>query len=217
MRSSLRHLSQRLEQQGHPASPPTVGRLLRKLGYSLRVNVKKHEASAAHPDRELQFEVLESQKQVFQAAGWPIRSRDTREEGVDWQRAKTPDGPGEKRAEAVNVHDFPHDALMRAVPYGVYDVGSNRGFVYVGTSADTPEFAVTALARWWEDEGRERFPHATQVLILADAGGSNGYRTRSGYRFTCKSSSAIAIDESRDRVSLSNWVFEMESHRASAL
>ena len=88
VRSSLRHLSQRLEEGGHPASPPTVGRLLRKLGYSLRVNVKKHEGSFAHPDRELQFELLESQKQVFQAAGWPIISVDTREERVDWQLPK---------------------------------------------------------------------------------------------------------------------------------
>jgi Rhodopirellula transposase DDE domain len=78
VRSSLRHLSQRLEEGGHPASPPTVGRLLRKLGYSLQVNVKKHEASAAHPDRQQQFEMLENQKQVFQAAGSPIRSRDTK-------------------------------------------------------------------------------------------------------------------------------------------
>ena len=82
---------------------------------------------------------------------------------------------------------------MRAVPYGIYDVGSNRGSVYVGTSADTTEFAVTALARWWEEEGQKLFPHATQLLILADAGGSNGYRTRSGYRSTCKSNSAIAM------------------------
>jgi Rhodopirellula transposase DDE domain len=78
VRSSLRHLSQRLEEAGHPASPPTVGRLLRKLGYSLRVNAKKHEASAAHPDREPQFEVITSQRQVFQAAGWPIISVDTK-------------------------------------------------------------------------------------------------------------------------------------------
>lgn len=83
---------------------------------------------------------------------------------------------------------------MRAVPYGVYDVGSNRGSVYVGTSADTPEFAVTTLARWWEDEGRRRFPHAKELLILADAGGSNSCRSRSGYRSRCKSSSAIAMD-----------------------
>ena len=77
------------------------------------------------------------------------------------------------------MHDFPHDALLRAVPYGIYDMSSNRGSVYVGTSADTPEFAVTALACWWEDEGRQRFPLAAQLLILADAGGSNGCRTRS--------------------------------------
>jgi hypothetical protein len=101
--------------------------------------------------------------------------------------------PGVKKQRRRVLHDFPHDALMRAVPYGVYDVGSNRGSVYVGTSADTPEFAVTALARWWEEEGRKRFPEATHLLILADAGGSNGYRTRSGYRSTCKSGSVIAM------------------------
>ena len=84
-----------------------------------------------------------------------------------------------QEAEAVNVHDFPHDALLRAVPYGIYEVNGNRGSVYVGSSADTPEFAVAAMARWWEDEGRQRFPQATKVLILADAGGSNGCRSRS--------------------------------------
>jgi Rhodopirellula transposase DDE domain len=78
VRSSLRHLSQRLQEAGHPVSPPTVGRLLRKLGYALRVNAKKREASSAHPDREAQFEVIASQRQVCDAAGWPIRSRDTK-------------------------------------------------------------------------------------------------------------------------------------------
>lgn len=178
VRSSLRHLSQRLEEAGHAASPPTVGRLLRKLGYSLRVNVKKHEASAAHPDRQSQFEVITSQRQVFQAAGWPIISVDTKKKELIGNFKNAGQAWGQE-AETVNVHDFPHDALMRAVPYGIYDVGSNRGSVYVGTSADTPEFAVTALAHWWEEEGRKLFPHATHLLILADAGGSNGYRTRS--------------------------------------
>lgn len=178
VRSSLRHLSQRLEKAGHAASPPTVGRLLRKLGYSLRVNVKKHEASAAHPDRQQQFEVIQSQRQVVAAAGWPIISVDTKKKELIGNFKNAGQAWGQE-AEAVNVHDFPHDALMRAVPYGIYDVGSNRGSVYVGTSADTPEFAVTALTHWWEDEGRKRFPHATHLLILADAGGSNGYRTRS--------------------------------------
>ncbi len=178
VRSSLRHLSERLKAMGHPASPPTVGRLLRKLGYSLRVNAKKREASAAHPDRASQFEVIASQRQVFQAAGSPIISVDTKKKELIGNFKNAGRAWGQE-AEAVNVHDFPHDALLRAVPYGIYDVGSNRGSVYVGTSADTPEFAVAALARWWEDEGRARFPHANELLILADAGGSNGARTRS--------------------------------------
>ena len=178
VRSSLRHLSQRLKEAGHPASPPTVGRLLRKLGYSLRVNVKKHEASAAHPDRQQQFEVLQSQKQGFQATGQPIISVDTKKKELIGNFKNAGRAWGQE-AETVNVHDFPHDALLRAVPYGIYDVSSNRGTVYVGTSADTAEFAVTALAHWWEEEGRQRFPHAKELLILADAGGSNGCRSRS--------------------------------------
>jgi hypothetical protein len=178
VRSSLRHLSERLKAAGHPASPPTVGRLLRKLGYSLRVNAKKREASAAHPDRASQFEVIASQRQVFQAAGSPIISVDTKKKELIGNFKNAGRAWGQE-AETVNVHDFPHDALLRAVPYGIYDVGHNRGSVYVGTSADTPEFAVAALARWWEDEGRARFPHANELLILADAGGSNGARTRS--------------------------------------
>lgn len=178
VRSSLRHLSERLKDAGHPASPPTVARLLRKLGYCLRVNAKKREANSAHPDREQQFEIIASQRQAFHAAGWPIISVDTKKKELIGNFKNAGRAWGQE-AEAVNVHDFPHDALLRAVPYGIYDVGNNRGSVYVGTSADTPEFAVTALARWWEDEGRQRFPDATQVLILADAGGSNGARTRS--------------------------------------
>lgn len=178
VRSSLRHLSQRLKDAGHPASPPTVGRLLRKLGYSLRVNAKKREASAAHPDRELQFETIQSQKQVFQAAGWPIISVDTKKKELIGNFKNAGRAWGQE-AEEVNVHDFPHDALMRAVPYGIYDVSSHCGSIYVGSSADTPEFAVTALARWWEEEGRGRFPSATQLLLLADGGGSNGARSRS--------------------------------------
>ena len=178
MRSSLRHLSERLKDAGHPASPPTVARLLRKLGYCLRVNAKKREASSTHPDREAQFEVIARQRQVFEAADWPIISVDTKKKELigNFKNAGRAWG---REAEAVNVHDFPHDALLRAVPYGIYDVSHNRGSVYVGTSADTPEFAVTALAHWWEDEGRQRFPQATHLLILADAGGSNGSRTRS--------------------------------------
>jgi hypothetical protein len=178
VRSSLRHLSERLEGLGHAASPPTVGRLLRKLGYSLRVNVKKQEATGAHPERQQQFEVLERQREIFQLAGWPIISVDTKKKELIGNFKNAGQAWGQE-AEAVNVHDFPHDALLRAVPYGIYEVNGNRGSVYVGSSADTPEFAVAAMARWWEDEGRQRFPHANQLLILADAGGSNGCRLRS--------------------------------------
>ena len=178
VRSSLRHLSERLKEVGHAASPPTVARLLRKLGYSLRVNVKKQEASSAHPDRQQQFEVIESHKQVFQAAGWPIVSVDTKKQELIGNFKNGGQAWGQE-AEVVNVHDFPHDALMRAVPYGIYDVSHNCGSVYVGCSADTPQFAVTALARWWQEEGRCRFPEARELLVLADAGGSNSARSRS--------------------------------------
>lgn len=176
-RSSLRQLSKGLASTGRAISPPTVGRLLRKLGYALHVNAKKVEASATHPDRDAQFEHIAAQRQRFQAAGLPIISVDTKKKelignfknaGQAWNR----------EAEAVNVHDFPQDALGRAVPYGIYDVINNRGTVYVGSSADTPRFAVDAITRWWADNGRAVFPQAAEVLILADAGGSNGYRSR---------------------------------------
>jgi hypothetical protein len=176
-RSSLRQLSKDLASAGQAISPPTVGRLLRKLGYALHVNAKKLEASATHPDRNAQFEHIAAQRQRFQTAGLPIISVDTKKKelignfknaGQAWNR----------EAEAVNVHDFPQDALGRAVPYGIYDVINNRGTVYVGSSADTPRFAVDAITRWWADNGRAVFPQAAEVLILADAGGSNGYRSR---------------------------------------
>lgn len=177
VRSSLRHLGERLKDLGHSISPPTVGRLLRKLGYALRVNVKKHEASAAHPQRNEQFEHIQVQKQRFQAAGWPIISVDTKKKELigNFKNA------GQRwcqRPEEVNVHDFPSEASVRAVPYGIYDVSRKRGSVYVGLSADTAEFAVTAIAHWWEEEGRLAYPQADQLLILADAGGSNGCRAR---------------------------------------
>jgi hypothetical protein len=177
VRSSLRHLSARLGGLGHAASPPTVGRLLKTLDYALHVNAKKREASAAHPQRNEQFEYLAAQRETFTTAGWPIISVDTKKKelignfknaGQNWSR----------EAEAVNVHDFPQDALGRAVPYGIYDLTRNRGTVCVGQSGDTPRFAVTAVARWWAEEGRLAFPGTDQLLILADAGGSNGCQPR---------------------------------------
>jgi hypothetical protein len=177
VRSSLRRLSRDLTEAGHPVSPPTVRRLLREQRYSLHVNAKQVEARAAHPDRQAQFEYLAAQRQEFAAAGQPIISVDTKKKelignfrnaGRDWNR----------QAEAVNVHDFPQDALGRAVPYGIYDVTHNRGTVYVGQSGDTPRFAVDVVAHWWASEGQAAFPTADRLLVLADAGGSNGCRPR---------------------------------------
>lgn len=177
VRSSLRQLSQRLKALGHSVSPPTVGRLLRQLGYALRVNVKKQEASAAHPERNQQFEQIEAQKQRFQAAGWPIISVDTKKKELIGNFKNAGQAWGQQ-PEYVNVHDFPQEALGKAVPYGIYDLTHNRGTVYVGSSADTSEFAVAALARWWEEEGQRTYPEAKRLLILADSGGSNGCRPR---------------------------------------
>jgi len=177
VRSSLRELSRKLEGAGHPVSPPTVGRLLEKLDYALHVNAKKVDARANHPDRDEQFEHIAAQRQAFEAAGWPIISVDTKKKelignfkngGQAWSR----------EAEAVNVHDFPQDALGRAVPYGIYDVTHNRGTIYVGSSGDTPQLAVDAIARWWESQGRTAHPEAPALLILADGGGSNGWQPR---------------------------------------
>jgi hypothetical protein len=147
------------------------------LGYALHVNAKKAEASAAHVDRNAQFEHITAQRQAFQDAGWPIISVDTKKKELIGNFKNAGQAWGQA-AEVVNVHDFPQDALGRAVPYGLYDVRHNRGTLYVGSSADTPQFAVETIARWWETEGRVAFPQADRLLILADAGGSNGCRPR---------------------------------------
>jgi hypothetical protein len=177
VRTSLRHLRERLAAAGHPVSRPTVGRLLRKLDYVLRVNEKQVEAAAAHPDRDAQFAYIAEQRAAFTAAGQPILSVDTKKKelignfknaGRTWRRT----------AERVNVHDFPGDALGRAVPYGLYDVTRHRGTVAVGTSGDTAAFAVEAIATWWQTEGRAAYPRADHLLLLADSGGSNNCRAR---------------------------------------
>jgi len=175
-RSSLRQLADELAQVGHWVSHTTVGRLLREMDYSLKANVKRL-AGAAHPDRERQFVYLNSQKQAFLGAGLPVISVDTKKKelignfknhGQIWCQEAT----------AVNDHDFEQDALGKAVPYGIYDLQHNRGYVYVGKSADTPQFAVEMIARWWTTEGKDLYPNANKLLILADAGGSNGCRPR---------------------------------------
>lgn len=176
LRSSLRNLSNRLRASGYQACPKTVGRLLKAMDYSLKANVKR-QAGKQHPDRNTQFEYIETQKQLFLSQGWPIISIDAKKKelignfknaGQSWCL----------EAEWVNDHDFKSDALGRAVPYGIYVLNHNRGYVYVGTSADTAEFAVEVLASWWQKIGQFDFPDAPAILILCDSGGSNGYRLR---------------------------------------
>jgi len=176
VRSSLRTLSARLRAAGHTVSPPTVGRLLKKLDYTLHVNAKKIEARASHPDRDAPFGHIADQRQAFTDAGLPIVSVDTKKKELIGA-FKNGGRAWSQEAEAVNVHDFPSDAQGRAVPYGVYDVTRNRGTVYVGSSGDTAQFAVDALAQWWETEGRAAYPTAAHLLVLADGGGRNGYRS----------------------------------------
>jgi Rhodopirellula transposase DDE domain len=172
-RSSLRHLRNQL---GQTISHTTVGRLLRESKYGLKVNVKRL-TGAPHPDRETQFVYLEQQKQAFLQAGWPVISVDTKKKELIGN-FKNPGRTWCQTAEAVNEHDFYQDALGKAVPYGIYDLAHQQGYVYVGQSADTPQFAVERIADWWRTFGRADFPTASKLLVLADAGGSNGYRPR---------------------------------------
>jgi Rhodopirellula transposase DDE domain len=175
-RSSLRRLSATLTDQHHAVSHTTVGRLLVKLNYALKANVKRL-AGASHPDRNRQFEYIEQQKHAFLAAGLPVISVDTKKKelignfknaGRTWCQA----------ADEVNDHDFATDAVGKAIPYGIYDLHHHCGSIYVGTSADTPQFAVEMIARWWQTAGQASFPTAPHLLILADGGGSNGCRPR---------------------------------------
>jgi Rhodopirellula transposase DDE domain len=186
VRSSLRSVSDRLAEIGYTVSPPTVGRLLTHLGYSLRVNTKKLEASSNHPDRDQQFAYIAAQRAAFNEAGRPIISTDAKKKeligdfknaGQAWVREPT----------AVNVHDFPGDAVGRAVPYGVYDLTHNRGFVSVGTSGDTPAFAADAIAAWWQADGLANWPTRitcccwpmpVAATTVARVPGKNGCRRR---------------------------------------
>ncbi len=172
----LSDIRQRLEQRGHRVSKPVISRLLRAHGYSLRANVKQH-AGTQHPQRDQQFQHLHAQRAAHQAAGQPVISVDTKKKELvgNFKNA------GQiwcQEAEVVDVHDFPEDAVGRAVPYGIYDLQHNCGTVYIGQAADTPAFAVDNIAHWCATELRERFPAATQLLIEADSGGSNSARSR---------------------------------------
>jgi hypothetical protein len=175
-RSSLRHLVDEMEKLGYWLSHTTISRLLEKLGYSLKANEKRL-AGSQHPDRNRQFEYITAQKAAFRAEGLPIISVDTKKKELIGN-FKNPGQEWCLAARAVNDHDFEQDALGKAVPYGIYDLEHNHGYVYVGQSADTPQFAVEMIVRWWQEIGKNLYPNANKILILADAGGSNGCRPR---------------------------------------
>jgi Rhodopirellula transposase DDE domain len=176
VRSSLRHLSALLRKQGVVVCRGTVGRLLKEFGFSLRANEKRL-TGPPHPDRDRQFRHIERLKRRFLRAGLPVISVDAKKKELvgDFKNAGR---VWRRKSDPVNAHDFRQDASDRAVPYGLYDLTNNRGFVAVGTSADTAEFAVDAIASWWENHGSKLFPGAKRILILADSGGSNSCRNR---------------------------------------
>lgn len=172
----LADLGQRLEKAGHKVSLPVISRLLKKHRYSLKANRKQVEGKQ-HPDRNQQFEYIQEQRQAHQAQGQPTISVDTKKKELVGN-FKNPGQIWCRTPERVKVHDFPSQALGRAVPYGIYDQQHQCGSVYVGQSADTPAFAVDNIAHWCRTEMPVRFPKATHLLIEADCGGSNGYRSR---------------------------------------
>ena len=175
---SLRRLADELVQQDHPAAPNTVAVLLKGAGYSLQGNRKTREGES-HPDRDAQFRYINQQVRQGLDRGQPVISVDTKKKelvgdfkngGREWR----PQG----RPEDVRVHDFLDQTLGKAIPYGVYDLFNNQGWVSVGIDHDTAQFAVNSIRRWWRHMGSRRFPKARQLLITADGGGSNASRSR---------------------------------------
>jgi len=174
VRPSLTTIARHLAKRQFRVGRTTVRRLLKKLDYGLCCN-RKSLTGPSHPDRDKQFRYIRRVKKLFLTAGYPVISVDTKKKelignflnhGRSWVQ----------EPEQVLVHDFPQDALGRAVPYGIYDLTHNQGYVYVGNSYDTPEFAAYAIAQWWSNPGRPRFRCEDKLLILADAGGSNNCR-----------------------------------------
>lgn len=175
---STRRLADELTRQRHPVSVNTVASLLRQAGYSLQANRKKREG-AAHPDRNAQFEHINAHVRQFQDRDQPAISVDTKKKELigDFKNAGREWRP-RGRPEDVRVHDFLDPKLGKAIPYGVYDMVNNQGWVSVGIDHDTAQFAAHTIRLWWRKMGRRRFPQATELLITADGGGSNSPRSR---------------------------------------
>lgn len=175
---STRNLAEELQRRGHVVGERTVAMLLHQAGYSLQSNRKVREGTS-HPDRNTQFEHINAQVVAFQQRGQPVISVDTKKKelvgnfkngGREWFPQGAP--------EEVQVHDFQDPGLGKAIPYGVYDLTHNQGWVSVGIDHDTAQFAAEAIHRWWKKMGHKRFPNARRLLITADGGGSNSSRCR---------------------------------------
>jgi hypothetical protein len=185
VRRSSRHLSKELEAKGYVANYHTVCDLLRDMGFSMMVNVRHRAATAHSPERDAQFDYIKSQRAAFLGLHLPVISVDAKKKelignfkanGRSWC----------KTAVLVSEYRFASMADCIAIPYGVYDVGTNRGYVYVGTSVDSPQFAVMAIRAWWNDAGSRVYAGAKRLLVLADGGGSNAVRSGRG-RSRCRS------------------------------
>jgi hypothetical protein len=175
---SMDKLAAALDEEGYKVAPNTVRKMLTELGFSRQSNRKTMEGKQ-HPDRDAQFEHINSTAMAFQKDNLPVASLDAKKKeligsfknaGADYRPAKSPD--------EVLSHDFIDKEKGKAIPYGIYDVGANAGWVSIGIDHDTAEFAVATLLRWWREVGMLRYPHATSILITVDAGGSNGYRLK---------------------------------------
>jgi hypothetical protein len=175
---STRQLARELQAQGHRISHETVSQLLGEFGYSLQ-SLKKTKEGEQHPDRDAQFAHINDQAQAFMECNQPVVSVDAKKKelvgdfknpGREWQPQGQP--------EAVRVHDFPDPELGKAIPYGVYDLAANDGWVSIGIDHDTAEFAAETLSRWWRQMGKAVYPQASDLMITADCGGSNGSRNR---------------------------------------
>lgn len=175
---SVRKVEKSLQKTGYSVSYRTVARILNEQEYSLQANRKTSEGKKDHPDRDQQFHYINDQAKRFLRAEAPVISVDTKKKelignykngGREW----------EKKGRAVEVlsHDFPDPEVPKAVPYGVYDIGKNAGWVNIGVDADTAEFAVESIRQWWKWMGKKRYPRTKDILICADSGGSNGYRS----------------------------------------
>lgn len=176
---SLRKLAEELRAEGFKIAYRKVGYLLQKMGYSLQLNQKMNQVGKEHPDRNEQFKHINEKVKAFHTSGLPAISIDCKKKelvgsfkniGAEYASVKNP--------RKVLDHDFPLPDMGKAAPYGIYDIAANEGFVNVGISADTAQFAVASIRNWWLSMGKERYPYADKLLITADGGGSDGSRNR---------------------------------------